>query len=276
MLLETVRKFCDTIKVYDTPLLTKVRIGPPSDGGYIVIDEISAKSNILFSYGIGNDIRFEEDFVTRYPVSAAYCFDPTIDALPEHTVAGLNFMKEPADEYSLIRHPLLYNPHKLNITLKIDVEWAEWNVFDVFEGLSPQRLMQFDQILCEFHIIPAVFKPGKETPYFRGFYQNIYDYMTEALFKKYTRVLELIQRTHTIVHVHANNSLEPVVYGDRGIPQLIEMTFVRNSLTAFIPTQLTFPVPNLDFPNKSWKPDIIDWYPLGEKCVPGTDFLMSH
>ena len=54
--------FIKSIKVYDTEH-NKVRIGDSKDGGYIVLDEISAKTQILYSYGVETNSSFENEFV---------------------------------------------------------------------------------------------------------------------------------------------------------------------------------------------------------------------
>ena len=41
----------------------KLRLGPQEDGGYVSSEFVLDNCSALFTYGVGHDTRYEEDFV---------------------------------------------------------------------------------------------------------------------------------------------------------------------------------------------------------------------
>jgi len=256
-------KFIKNIKVYNTEY-TKRRLGPNKDGGYIVLDEICNKCDILYSYGISDDVSFELDFLLKNPNTKVRLFDHTIENIPNNhknfcfLKEGISFEKN-LDLNTLENHLKQYGDLNLpNKILKIDVEWNEWNVF---EKMPEEILSQFDQILCEFHFIPVVYN-GSNTPYFTKFNKFVYSEINSLLFEKYQSVLEKISKFYYIFHLHINNSLPVNEIEGQLFPPLVEISFVnKNLVKAPNLIKQQFPIKNLDFPNKEYKQDIInfDW-----------------
>jgi len=250
-----------SIKIYDTEY-TKKRLGPNKDGGYIVLDEICKKCEVLYVYGVGDDISFELDFLLLNPNAKIRLFDHTIEKPPANHESfaflkeGICFLKKPQLN-TLENHLKFYGdldrPKK---SLKIDVEWNEW---DVFEQMPDYILSQFDQIFCEFHFIPVVYD-GSHSQYFTEFNKFVYSKINALLFEKYQNVLEKISKYYYIFHIHINNSLPLGVIDLETFPQLLEISFVNKSLIR-TPTLIKpqFPIQNLDFPNKYYKKDIVDF-----------------
>jgi hypothetical protein len=254
--------FIKSIKVYDTEF-NKVRIGDNKDGGYIVLDEISNLTESLYSYGVETNSSFENEFVENYDCTAVL-FDHTVDSAAKSN-SKFTFVKEglshkkTSDCDSLENHLSKYgNPsHK---TLKMDIEWCEW---DVFENISDTLLNSFDQILCEFHVIPVKYKDS-HTPYFTKFHNSFYDNVNNILFEKYNKVFAKLQENYYVFHVHINNSIPCNFVNGELVPPLIEMSLVNKNLIKN-PSLTTshFPVDGLDYPNKTDRPDItnITWNP---------------
>ena len=258
---KVLERFCRVFEIQDTGL-TKVRVGRQQDGGYIVLDEVSRKTDVLFSYGIADDVSFELDFVEKYPnCQRVLLFDHTIDALPA-THEKFTFVKDGVAAHrtddcgTLNDHNIIACPAD-HTTLKMDIEWGEWDVFDY------TSLGCYDQIICEFHVVPVEFRPERETAYFTKFYKSVYDRVNDELFTKYTNVMEDVLETHVIAHIHANNSLRPNIFGEYSIPPLLEVTLVhRSECTKLKPFMGVLPIDGLDFPNKPYKAEIRNFYPF--------------
>ena len=247
--------FLDNILIFDTEY-TKVRVGDKKDGGYVVLDEVSSYTEKLYSYGVETNTSFESDFCDRYDCNAIL-FDHTVDG-PERYDDMFTFVKEGLSHVkthdcdTLHNHLQLYgNPERK--TLKMDIEWCEW---DVFEQMPPHVLEDFDQILCEFHVIPMNYKDA-HTPYFTNFHKDVYSKVNDMLFDQYSWVLQVLQEDYYIFHVHINNSLPCNYVGCEEIPPLIELSMVNQRLVDH-PTLCCdrFPVKGLDYPNKTDRPDI--------------------
>tara|TARA_B100000287_G_scaffold90868_1_gene83182 strand:- start:1025 stop:1795 length:771 start_codon:yes stop_codon:yes gene_type:complete len=247
--------FLDNFLIFDTEY-TKVRVGDKRDGGYVVLDEVSRYTEKLYSYGVETNTSFESDFCDRYGCNAVL-FDHTVDG-PEKEDERFTFVKEGLSHVkthdcdTLHNHLQLYgNPERK--TLKMDIEWCEW---DVFEQMPPHVLQDFDQILCEFHVIPMNYKDA-HTPYFTNFHKDVYSKVNDMLFDQYSWVLQALQEDYYIFHVHINNSLPCNYVGCEEIPPLIELSMVNQRLVDH-PTLCCdrFPVKGLDYPNKTDRPDI--------------------
>lgn len=249
--------FIQSIKIYDTEF-TKVRIGDDKDGGYVVLDEVSKLSKKLYSYGVETNSSFENEFVTKYHCDA-HLFDHTVDQAaeinPRFTFDKEGLSHKKYDQFNTLENHLAKYGSSTNKTLKMDIEWCEW---DVFENMPDHILNDFDQILCEFHVIPVKYL-DTHTPYFTEFHQFFYDQVNEILFEKYKKVLNRIQENYYIFHVHANNSIPCNNVKGEIVPPLLELSLV-NKKCVINPTVSTtkFPVEGLDFPNKPWKDDILE------------------
>ena len=256
-------KFIKNIKIYNTEY-TKKRLGPNKDGGYIVLDELCKKCNVLYSYGISDDVSFELDFLSNNPNAKVRLFDHTVENLPAHH-KNFSFLKEgvsfeqQSNLNTLENHLKYYGDlNNLNKILKIDVEWNEWNVF---EKMPENILSQFDQIFCEFHFIPVVYN-GSNSPYFTKFNKFVYSQINDLLFEKYQNVLEKIYQYYHVFHLHINNSLPLNEINGKKFPPLVEMSFINKNLAKNATLiKEKFPIKNLDFANKDYKQDILnfDW-----------------
>ncbi len=137
----------------------------------------------------------------------------------DHTIEGINqlhpnmiWKKEGLASYqnkderldTIENHLLEYGIEKENFLLKMDIEGAE---FDVFESLSPKLLTRVDQIFIEVHGI------GR---------------LTNLDFReKFFRVFSKINSQFTLCHVHANNfdgSDEFAFIESMVVPKLLELT----------------------------------------------------
>lgn len=249
--------FIQSIKIYDTEF-TKVRIGDNKDGGYVVLDEVSKFSKKLYSYGVETNSSFESEFVTMYNCDA-HLFDHTVDQAAEinprftFDKEGLSYKKY--NQFNTLENHLIKYGNSTNKTLKMDIEWCEW---DVFETMPNYILNSFDQILCEFHVIPVKYL-DIHTPYFTEFHQSFYDQVNKILLEKYKRILNRIQQDYYVFHIHANNSIPCNLVNEELIPPLLELSLVNKKYVSNpVLSNSKFPINGLDYPNKPWKDDIFD------------------
>lgn len=209
----------------------KVRIGPPGDGGYILLDLLNAGQAVL-SYGIGFQYDFDREMASRG--HDVYMFDhtiPPLDLTPGHMSffsEGLAGHSEPDSRlYTVADHLDRHGIAGDRLILKMDAEGAEYEAFDT---MAESVLARFEQMSIEFHFLEMLDKPT-----FR---------------EVFIRVFEKINAHFTLFHVHANNGGGPDTFafvGGLPIPNLLELSYVRTSLierranaTAY-PTELDFP-----------------------------------
>lgn len=256
--MSSIETFCKELVVYAPVSRKLTRIGREQDGGYVCVELLSDQ---LFSYGVGDDISFELDFHEKNScIGDVFLYDHTVDKLPDAAPAQFHFFKEALGPQSLESHLDEHGLPGFSKTLKMDVEWSEW---EAFYATPSKTLGEFSQIICELHIVPVLFSKTDQTPYFTRFFASTYDKINDLMFDMYTTVLCHLKQTHTLVHLHPNNSLPCIEIDGFKIPQLLEATFLHSKLTKeFIPFKGVLPVDGLDFPNKPWKPEIENFYPF--------------
>jgi len=216
--------------------LTKVRVGAPADGGY-VLPASALRSNLVVSIGIGEEVSFDDEMARQG--CAVLQFDHTIERSPSRE-PGARFHRAgwgPRDEGPLVtlatmirgidwtqaRHPVL----------KFDTEGAEWEALD---ATSSEDLARFEILTGEFH--------------------DFHRLTERSHLERVRRVLQKLGRTHRVVHLHANNAGGMVLLGGIPMPVLLELTFVRHDAARFH-GHSTEPIPGpLDRPNLPQLPDL--------------------
>ncbi|HWD88593.1 MAG TPA: hypothetical protein VG367_10735 [Mucilaginibacter sp.] len=240
------------------------RMGNTFDGGYVVHFRSLSDADCLVNYGVGYNIEFEKDFY-RTTGKRILAFDPTLSELTpifkkiktgqvipflrhiKNRVAWIfeqaklkryriRFYEEgialsDSGKYkSLSYHYDKFDLYNKKIILKMDVEGAEYEVFDdtsVFKLLGNCL-----QVIIEFHDVS----------------KNL---------ERLISFMERISKTHSLIHIHSNNHTGTFTIGGKNIPDTIEMTLLLNE---YVPernySKASYPIPGLDHPCHKLKPDI--------------------
>ena len=223
-----------------------VRIGSAHDGGYIMLDDFKA-GNIAYSFGISDDVSWDKDIASRgYDV---FMYDHTIDGLPEENNRfhffrlGIADGKTQDDRLKTLEELIASNHHENehDMILKMDVEGAEWGFL---AGVKSSTLEQFSQMTFEFHGITNHDNP-----------------------KQVLEVFKKINRTHQLVHIHANNNGPYISLNGKKFCSLFEFSYVRRDIYTFPEKyDVTLPI-SIDAANIPSIPEI----ELGNWNIP-TDF----
>ena len=198
----------------------KVYVGNERDGGYVLADHNLAAD--VISFGVGPDVTFEIEMAERG--AKVFLHDHTVDRLPvEHprctfTKKGICGPKQVSAEMStLVEHLDALDVGK-NLTLKIDVEGWEW---DVFSTIDPDTLSRFDQIVMEIHWL---------------------ENLSETAFRnRVLASLRTINRQFTLHHVHANNCALLHLVENFTVANVLEVSYIRTSLVKRSPCTQVFP-----------------------------------
>ncbi len=223
-----------------------IRIGPKTDGGYVIVDNI--KYDYFISCGIANDITFEIAFLDKYPNLKCIAFDNTINTFPVHN-HNIEWIRKNIDNInsSNLSNLKTYIQDYNNIFLKMDIEGSEFNWID---SMTTEDLNKFSQIIMEVH----------------------------WPFDKYRyNMLKKLTNTHYIVHVHGNNycdrdipkylpsgrsydGTETITYNGINtikLPEVFEITCIRKNLFSSSLEKVNKKYPTeLDFPNNPNAKDI--------------------
>ena len=189
-----------------------VRIGGDADGGYVMAEIGSATTAI--SIGVGHDVSWDRAMAERGCI--VHMFDPTVAGPPVpvpngvfHPI-GLGSSKETAAGNSLDLRPLtelahLAAPTNEALVLKIDAEGAEWECLTDEPDLS-----RFEQIVIELHALSGLNAPSRAAS------------MLAAMCH--------LTASHTPIHLHGNNDADCVDFGAFWLPDVREVSLVRNDL----------------------------------------------
>jgi hypothetical protein len=115
--------------------LTKVRLGRPNDGGYVVCDGF--EYDAFLSGGIGSDTSFELAVLARYGALRCHAYDPGgLGGAPGHSRLHVH-----AERVRTLDALLPWE----SMLVKLDVEGAEW------AWLRESELSRVLQVVLELH-----------------------------------------------------------------------------------------------------------------------------
>ncbi len=210
-----------------------VRLGPPSDGGYLVPDDL-AGIEACFSPGVSLISGFEKDCAN----------------LGMQVFLADKSVEEPAEKHELFHFSQKYIGATSNVDfmtldhwvdsslpgsgsdllLQIDIEGYE---YEVFLSTSDALMRRLRIIVVEFHQLDQLW--------------------SKPFFSLAIRVFEKILQTHTCVHIHPNNCCGSLQRGELDIPRISEFTFMRNDRITNRSYRTIFPNP-LDCDNTDKPP----------------------
>lgn len=224
------------------------RIGKNNDGGYVICN-LPGSYDLFISGGVSNDISFEQHFLNLYPSLKCYAFDGTVDGLPAND-DRIIFVKKNLgrDESSETTNLKQYMDAYENIFMKIDIEGHEFRLFPELENY----MLKIKQLVLEIH------SPG-DIKLHPNYFAGLGDIDHPFMFKMFA----MLNKTHTLVHVHANNGCMTHMYDGIVIPNVFECTFIRNDfVTTKTPNKENLPL-SIDMKNVLSRPDYyINYYPF--------------
>ncbi|MHB1903751.1 MAG: class I SAM-dependent methyltransferase [Ferrimicrobium sp.] len=213
-----------------TPLgATFVRVGGDNDGGYVMVDR-GLNDTSVYNFGIGAEVTWDQAMADRG--NTIYQFDHTIEEPPP--VVGKTVFQRlglgaiTADGFVSLGDALRRNgdQDRDDLVLNIDIEGGEWDILPTFDE---KDMTPFSQIVIELHNLLA--------------WVHDIDFRDRVMCS-----LDVLNQTHQIVHVHANN------YGGRGVAgsvmsyDVLEATLLRRADWKFVAHRDTLPLA-LDRPN---------------------------
>lgn len=214
------------LKVYNVG--EKIRVGSPYDGGYVLPKQSLEQSECLFSYGINNDITFDEHYI-QLTNKKVYGYDHTIDGIATEYPELFTWYKKGLSGVSTEETDNFLNHYKeLSISgrvlLKVDVEGCE---YEWLQNTDVQELANITTcIVLEIHWINR-----------------------DEIRQEFINCMEELNKYFYLCHIHGNNHSSLFNYEGYDVPGVLELTFVPKALVpeAVISTE-TFPT-ELDTPN---------------------------
>jgi len=177
---------------------TKVAVGERNDARYIMLNPTEGKSRIAYSFGKGDNLEWDIDLVCNYGCEL-FLHDPTMSLPRLHP--RFHFHNKNVLEAGGIAELIALYGHQdvSNFLMKVDIEGDEWELFDAMDS---SVLEKFEQFACEFHWL---------------------DFSPEANARSKS-VLNKINKTHQVIHIHGNNNSSYVESDGYKIPYVLEVT----------------------------------------------------
>lgn len=212
-----------------------IRLGPIGDGGYLIPDDLEG-IEACFSPGVGFYSIFEKDCADRG--MKVFLADKSVDK-PKQSHEHFVFTKKHIgiinnDSFMTINDWVESSlpDSKSDLLLQMDIEGSEYEVLLV---VSDDILQRFRIIVIEFHSLNRL--------------------CSNPFFKLASKVFEKLLQTHTCVHNHPNNFSSSVKFKGLEIPEVIELTFLRNDRISSPSFAKIFPHP-LDADNTEDHPSL--------------------
>lgn len=214
------------LRPYDVVGARKIRVGRAFDGGYVMIDAFDGVE-AAYSLGINDDVSWDLDIALRD--IDIFQYDHTIESLPINNsrfhweklgIAAFSSasMRSISDIISANNHD-----KSKNLILKCDIECAEW---EALRHTSKGIISKFSQIVIELHDVSRLGDPEDQT-------------VRQALVN--------LTNCHRVVHVHANNYGGVRTVGGITVPNVLEVTLLRQDMGEFVPSRSLFPT-SMDMP----------------------------
>ncbi len=213
-----------------------IRLGKESDGGYLVPDDFDGIES-CFSPGVSVTADFEFDLTQRgikcFLADASVEFPPIENPLFDFEKLFLGI--ETKDKYITLSDWVSKKVGDSNrdLILQMDIEGAEYSVL---AETSEDTLKRFRMMVIEFHNLGRLRD----------------DYGLEYIRSVFTK----ISKYFDIVHIHPNNSCQPIVFRGLEIPPMMEFTFLRKDRTLKKIPNKTFPHA-LDRKNSKRRKDVV-------------------
>lgn len=190
-----------------------IRIGGSGDGAYLVPDDLDG-IEACFSPGTNNYKYFEDTLASEFGIKSYMCdFTSSVDKFHTPLIEGMqSFQKKwldvrPSPDNLDINDWVGQNSSRdTDLMLQIDIEGAEYrNLLHA----TDETLGRFRLIVIELHGLANLSKPE-----FRG-----------GIFGP---VVQKLSRHFTCVHAHPNNCCGLTDHGGTPVPNVLELTLLRN------------------------------------------------
>ncbi len=239
---EQLEQFFDTLHAVD-PGLPMIRLGGDGDGGYVIPDDLDGLA-ACFSPGVSDVADFELGLAERGVPS--FMADASVEGSPsqhplldfEPTFVGT----EDAPGWTTMESWMSRKgpaPETGDLLLQMDIEGAEW---PVLASMDRATLLRFRMIVLELHDMHRVF--------LRSGLDEVQGVLTKLL------------GDFDMVHLHANNNLQPVRLQGYEVPPVLEMTLLRKDRVRDASSVVTLPHP-LDARCNAFVPELVlpsYWY----------------
>lgn len=235
-----------------------VRIGRETDGGYLTLIESVKTAEQVFSFGVGMDLSFEVNLLSINKKLKFEIFDHTVSKPDNRKIIKVAIKAKLFRDRTLVRN---YRQFKIQYEAlmgksqhsKKRITRSPWFPYDVaaseiFSRYSGKKgILKIDIEGSEYRILKDI---SKSVDKFQLVVIEFHD--SDLHIDKIKNFVKSIDKTHKIVHFHANNFAG--VSAD-GLPEVFELTIIKANFIKSKKYRSSLPLDQLDFPNAPHRPD---------------------
>ena len=248
------------LKPYHVKYSNLIRIGPKTDGGYVIDKRVLNKSNILLTCGLNDDWEFEKSFLRKKKDAKIQAFDHTVNRdfwlrrFKKDMVSLLLLKKlrisKILDVFKYIDYLLFFRNNKKHYEKKIVFKKENQKEITITKILRNYKdvILKIDIEGDEYKILDDIKKNSKKINFLIIEFHQIHKNIKKL--KKFLHKIDL-----KIIHIHANN------YGGvdtNSDPKVIELSLL-NAKKFKISSNYSkrdYPVINLDYKNFKRRDDV--------------------
>ena len=237
-----------------------IRIGPKTDGGYIVDKRILGNNKILVTCGLNDDWDFEKDFIKKNGDVSIIAFDHTVNnefwikRFKKDFISLLLLKKlrlnKILDVFKYLDYLLFFRKNKIHYKKKIvnkSKNNKQKSISDILKPLN-DIVLKVDIEGDEYKILNDIKKNSKKIIFLIIEFHNIHKNLRKL--QKFLNNLDL-----KIIHIHANN------YGGvnkKKDPKVLELSLINSKIIKIKKkySKRKYPIINLDYKNFKRRDDI--------------------
>ena len=237
-----------------------IRIGPKTDGGYVLDKRIIDKVDTLITCGLNDDWEFEKSFFKKNQNSKIFAYDHTVnkefwisrfkkDIVSLLLLKKLNLGKI-LDVFKYIEYRLFFRDNRRHFEKKIVFKEKNNKEITITKIINNHNkiVLKVDIEGDEYKILNDIKKKSKKIFFLLIEFHNVH--------KNLSNIRNFISKSDLkIIHIHANN------YGGidkNGIPKVIELSMLNSKKINInkILSNRKYPIINLDYKNFKRREDI--------------------
>ena len=248
------------LKPHNIKYSNLIRIGPKSDGGYVIDRRILKRSDTLITCGLNDDWEFERSLFKKKQNIKIIAYDHTVNRqfwikrFRKDIISLLLFKKlkisKIFDVFKYLDYFLFFKNKKIHYQKKIVFKKKNDNQITI-----PEILLNHDKIILkvdiegdEYNILNDIKKNSKKIIFLIIEFHDIHKNINKI--KKFLKKINL-----KIIHIHANNYGGIDVNGD---PKVIELSLMNTMVFKIknIYSKKDYPISGLDYKNFKRREDV--------------------